>query len=135
MRLIMRRKTAALRFHGFLVCLACAVGAVMCARPAAAMPEIMPASQVRPGMKGVAKSVFKGTKVETFGITVLGVLEKMDIGGVDMIIIRVDDGPVVKQRLGIVGGMSGSPVYVQGRLIGAIAWSVTFSSLPIAGIR
>ncbi|KPJ64932.1 hypothetical protein AMK68_00050, partial [candidate division KD3-62 bacterium DG_56] len=123
------------RLCRLFACVGFAVGAAVISAPrAGAMPDIMPASQVRPGMTGVGKSVFEGTKVETFPITVLGVLEKMDYGGGDMIVIRIDGGTVVKQRCGIVGGMSGSPIYVQGKLIGAIAWSVSFSSLPIAGV-
>ena len=90
-------------------------------------------SQVRAGMKGYGKSVFQGTTVESFGITVLGVLKRMDAGG-DAILIRVDDGPVVSNGYGIISGMSGSPIYVDDKLIGALAFGWSFSKEPIAGV-
>jgi hypothetical protein len=109
-----------------------------CCRAALAAPlippeEILTEDQLRPGMKGIAKSVFHGTQVESFPITVLGVLEKIDFGA-NIILIRVDGGPPVTSGAGLSGGMSGSPVYVNGRLIGAISLSWPFAKQPIAGV-
>ena len=84
-------------------------------------------------MHGYGRSVFSGTKIETFKITVLGVLKKIDFGG-DMILIRVDDGPPVKQKTGISAGMSGSPVYIDGKIVGAIAFAWPFAKEPVAGV-
>ena len=95
--------------------------------------EILTEDQLQAGMKGYAKSVFHGTKVESFPVTIIGVLEKIDFGG-NVILIRVDGGPVVKSKLGIVAGMSGSPVFVNDRLVGAIAFSWEFVKEPIAGV-
>ena len=95
--------------------------------------EMLSIDEIRPGMKGVGKSVFQGTKVESFGLTVLGVLRRVQFDG-DMILVRIDSGPPVTEGYGVVSGMSGSPVYVGGKLIGAIAYAWTFAEKPIAGV-
>jgi len=95
--------------------------------------KIMLAEEVKRGMVGTAKSVFVGTKIETFRIEILGVLRK-EIAGGDVILFRCLDGPVVQRKSGIVGGMSGSPVYINGKLIGAIAYGWAFPREPIGGI-
>jgi sugar lactone lactonase YvrE len=87
--------------------------------------EIMTADEIRSGMRGIGKSVFRGTAVESFGVTVLGVLKRL---------IRIDSGPPVARDYGIVAGMSGSPVYVNGKLIGALAYAWSFAKEPIAGV-
>ncbi len=119
----------------FVVMLLLASG---CLRSWAAQPliprsEMLTVDELRPGMKGVGKSVFRGTKIENFGITVMGVLRKVDFDG-DIILIRIDSGPPVSQGFGVVAGMSGSPIYVNGKLIGALAYAWTFSKQPIAGV-
>lgn len=103
------------------------------AEPLLGPDEALPIDRIRPGMRGVGKSVFQGTHVETFKVTVLGVLRKIDFGG-DMILIRVESGPVVRRNQGISSGMSGSPIYVDGKLIGALAYAWPFSKEPIAGV-
>lgn len=95
--------------------------------------EFLPVKDLRAGMKGYAKSVFRGTKIETFPVTVLGVVRKR-LGGADMIIVRLDGGYCAEHKCGIIAGMSGSPVYVGGRLIGAISYGWPFSIEPIAGV-
>jgi len=114
------------------------VALLCCWRLAGAAPlippdEILGDDELRPGMKGIAKSVFQGTKVEAFPITVLGVLEKIDFGA-NLILIRIDGGPPVSSGAGLSAGMSGSPVYVNGRLIGAISLTWPFAKEPIAGV-
>ncbi|MBM3476150.1 MAG: hypothetical protein FJX75_23005 [Armatimonadetes bacterium] len=91
------------------------------------------AAEVKPGMRGTAKSVFRGVEISEFSVEVLGVLPKTNLGG-DLVLIRVLDGPVVERGAGIVGGMSGSPVYVDGRLLGAVAYSWSFEKEPIGGV-
>jgi len=85
-------------------------------------------------MKGTGRTVFEGTKIEEFGVTILGVLENYDFG-MNVITVRIDSGPVVEKGYGVIQGMSGSPIYVQGKLIGAVALVFTdFAKVPIAGV-
>jgi hypothetical protein len=87
---------------------------------------------LRPGMKGVGKTVFSGDRVEQFDVEILGVLE--NAGPKQSIILaRLSGGPL--ERTGVMQGMSGSPVYIEGRLVGAVAMGFPFSKEPIAGIR
>lgn len=115
------------------------VGLVATIAPAWGLSErfnhetMMPSAEVKRGMTGVGKSVFHGTEITEFGVEILGVLEKADLGK-DLIIGRILDGPVVERRSGVMGGMSGSPVYIGGRLIGAIAYTWPFEREPVAGI-
>ncbi|MBW3634904.1 MAG: hypothetical protein KY445_00385 [Armatimonadetes bacterium] len=95
--------------------------------------KIMSPKQARRGMKGYALSVFQGTKVERFGVVVLGTLERVQGGG-DLVLIRVTDGPVIARQSGIIQGMSGSPVYLNGKLLGAIAIGFGFPKEPIGGV-
>ena len=95
--------------------------------------EMLSVDQIRPGMKGYGKSVFEGTRIERFDVTVLGVLRKIDFGG-DMILIRVDSGFPVSSGSGVSAGMSGSPIYVNDRLIGALAFGWSFTKQPVAGV-
>lgn len=92
--------------------------------------KFMPESELRPGMKGYALTVFKGTKIERFGVEILGVVSKMN-NGQDFILFRATSGPPVTRGLNIASGMSGSPVYIGGRLVGAISASIPFSKDPI----
>jgi len=84
-------------------------------------------------MRGVGRSVFRGTKIESFNIEVIGVLEKVNSGG-DIILIKLLDGPVVERNSGIIAGMSGSPIYIDGKLVGALAFGWSFAREPIAGV-
>jgi len=96
--------------------------------------NICPLSEVRAGQRAVAKSVFRGTKIESFHVEIIGVIPKFD-GTRSIILGRILDGPVVDRKSGVVGGMSGSPVYIDGRLAGAIAYAWPWSKEPIAGIQ
>lgn len=92
----------------------------------------MPLSEVRAGMKGSGRTVFTGDRIEDFSVEILGVLE--NAGPKQSIILaRLSGGPV--DRTGVMQGMSGSPVYVQGRLIGAVASAFPFAKEPVAGIQ
>ena len=92
---------------------------------------IMPVSNIQPGMKAVGLTVFKGSRIEQFDAEILGVLKKARTQG-DLIIARLSGGPL--ETTGVIAGMSGSPVYISNRLIGAVAFSWTFSKEAIAGI-
>jgi len=83
-------------------------------------------------MKGVARTVFSGTETQEFGVEVLGVLPGFP-GPRQSAIIAKLSGPLV-DRTGVFAGMSGSPVYIDGKIVGAIAFSFPFAKEPIAGI-
>ncbi len=93
---------------------------------------LFPLKDVKPGMKGVGLTVFAGTTVEEFQVEILGVLH--NVGPKQSIILaRLSGGPL--EKTGLMAGMSGSPVYIDGKLVGAVALSFPFSTEPIAGIR
>src|SRR5215471_2326693 len=97
-----------------------------------AAPVIFPLKDVRPGQTGVGKTVFSGSKVEEFQVEVLGVLE--NIGPRQSIILaRLAGGPLA--GTGVMQGMSGSPVYIDGKLAGAVALAFPQAKEAIAGIR
>ncbi len=94
--------------------------------------SLFPLKDVRPGMHGTGRTVFSGNRVEEFQVEILGVLE--NIGPHESIILaRLSGGPL--QETGVMQGMSGSPVYIDGKLVGAVALAYAFSKEPIAGIR
>ncbi len=93
----------------------------------------IPVEQVRSGMHGVAYTVFEGTKVEPMDIEVLGVLKDANGPRSDIILIRLQGKK--PEYTGVVAGMSGSPVYIDGKLMGAISFRIgQFSKDPIAGV-
>jgi hypothetical protein len=105
--------------------------------PAAAPPSgkvvTMPVSEIKAGMKGVAWTVFEGTQPEPMDLTVLGVLKNSNGPKGDMILVRLQG--TKPEYTGVVAGMSGSPVYIDGKLVGALAFRIgQFSKEPIAGI-
>lgn len=97
----------------------------------AAPPDILPFAEVRPGMRGTGLTVFSGTEVTSFDVEIVGTLPGI---GPDqnLILGRCTGGPLEDTR--ILSGMSGSPVFVDGKLVGAVAYSWGFSKAPIAGI-
>jgi hypothetical protein len=83
-------------------------------------------------MHGIGKTVFSGTRIEDFQVEILGVLE--NIGPKESLILaRLSGGPLAET--GVMQGMSGSPVYIGGKLLGAVAMAFPFAKEPIAGIR
>ena len=94
--------------------------------------DLLPLDKVKAGMKGIGKTVFSGEQVEEFDVEILGVLKGI-APRQSLILARLDGGPLGKTR--VAAGMSGSPVYFDGKLAGAIAYSFPFSTEPIAGIR
>jgi hypothetical protein len=110
-----------------------AVGAQAPAKPAAVRDaRLFPLEDVRAGMKGVGRSVFSGTETEEFGVEILGVLQGYPAPRQSAIIARLTGANVEKTR--VFAGMSGSPVYIEGRLVGAVAFAFPFAQEPIAGI-
>jgi len=99
--------------------------------PAESAPSTMPFSEVRKGMRGTALTVFDGTTIESFDVEILGKLPNIGPRQ-NLILARCSGGPLAET--GILAGMSGSPVTIDGRLVGAIAYSWGFSTEAIAGI-
>src|SRR5271170_6097831 len=96
-------------------------------------PEIITVSQIHAGMRGVAYTVFEGVKPEAMEVEVLGVLHNVNGPKGDIILVRLHGQKV--EYTGVVAGMSGSPVYLDGKLAGALAFRIgEFSKEPIAGI-
>lgn len=109
-----------------------AMGQSTVSTPIAKGPELFPLEDLRPGMKGTARTVFSGTETEQFGVEVLGVLPGFPGPRQSAIIARLSGANV--EKTGVFAGMSGSPVYIDGKIVGAIAYSFPFSREPIAGI-
>jgi hypothetical protein len=86
---------------------------------------------VRSGMKGTGRTVMVGTKLEEFGAEVLGVMRDVSPGR-DMILCRLTGCNL--EHAGIIQGMSGSPIYIDGKLLGAVAFAWEFAKDPIAGV-
>jgi hypothetical protein len=109
----------------------------LCAGPqdaavAAPRPETYwQVDDVRPGMKGYGRTVLKGTTVETFQAEVLGVLKNTSPGR-DLVLCRLSG--LNLDRTGVIAGMSGSPVYLDNKLLGAVAYAWAYGKEPIAGI-
>lgn len=94
--------------------------------------QFYPLAEIRPGQQGIGRTVFEGTEIEEFGVEVLGVLE--NVGPKQSLIIARLKGEKI-ERTGVLSGMSGSPVYIDGKLAGAVAFSFAFATEPLAGIR
>jgi hypothetical protein len=107
--------------------------AALCWVSTPASTPIMPLSEVKPGMVGVGRTVFQGTDLRDFKVTIIGVLKNVQGPRRDLIIARLEGGPLAET--GVAAGMSGSPVYIDGRLIGAVGYSIgAFPKEAIAGI-
>lgn len=94
--------------------------------------SFFPLSEIRPGLKGVGRTVFEGFKVEEFQVEILGVLKNAIAPKRSVILARLSGGPL--EKAGVIAGMSGSPVYVDGKLVGAVSLSFPFAKEPLAGI-
>lgn len=115
----------------FVSCLLGMASVLPAADPIPAGLPVLPASQVKKGMKGYGLTVFEGTKIERFDVEVIGVLYNTGARS-DLILARLSGGPLAET--GVIAGMSGSPVYIDGKLIGAVAYAWGFSKSTIAGI-
>lgn len=94
--------------------------------------DILRLAEVRAGQRGVGRTVFSGERIEEFQAEILGVLDNVGPKQ-SLILARLSGGPLAKT--GVMAGMSGSPVYVDGKLIGAVAFSFPFTTEPLCGIR
>ena len=94
-------------------------------------PPIYPLSKIQPGMSGVVQTVIQGQKVESIPVRVIDVLPGQGTGGIDVILVR-GTGPVLERSHGFASGMSGSPLYIDGKIAGAVA--LAFEDEKMAGI-
>ncbi len=94
--------------------------------------NFFPLSELKEGMRGTARTVFRGYEAEEFNVEILGVVPGAIGPKQDMIIGRLSGGGA--DRTSVFAGMSGSPVYINGKLVGAISYSFPFSKEPICGI-
>lgn len=104
----------------------------MISRTASGAIDFMPLKDVRAGMRGTGRTVFNGDRVEDFQAEILGVLENTGPRQ-SLILARLSGGPL--EHTGVMQGMSGSPIYVGGKLIGAVAMAFPYAKDPIAGVR
>ncbi len=102
------------------------------ATPKANDLQLFALEDLRPGMKGTARTVFSGAEAQEFGVEILGVLPGFPGPRQSAIIAKLSGANV--EKTGVFAGMSGSPVYIDGKIVGAIAFSFPFSKEPIAGI-
>jgi len=93
--------------------------------------ETMDTDEITPGMKGYGRTVFSGKQIESFDVEVLGVLKNWEARN-DMILVKMTGGPL--EKTGIIAGMSGSPVYIDDKLIGAVSHGWSYSKDAIAGV-
>ena len=125
----------------FAVILSAAViGAGMAVGPAGAQmagpidcPDVMPVAEVQRGMSGTGWTVVEGADPQPFDVEIKGIYPDGIAPGRDMIIIEAS-GPVIDEGGGIWFGMSGSPVYINNRLVGAVAYGLSYSASSIGGL-
>jgi hypothetical protein len=121
---IVARKLARLTVALFLLMPLCA---------SAQKVELFPLEQVKPGMKGVARTIFAGDQIEDIELEIIGVMPNA-IGPKQDLILALLKGAKV-EFTGVVSGMSGSPVYIDGKLAGALSYRMgIFAKEPLAGI-
>ena len=97
-----------------------------------AQTPFFPLKDIRPGMRGTGRTVFLGDRVEEFNVEILGILDNFGPKE-SLILARLSGGPL--EHTGVMEGMSGSPVYIDGKLVGAVAMAFPFAKDPIAAIR
>ncbi|MBF8300079.1 MAG: hypothetical protein HW394_449 [Acidobacteria bacterium] len=98
-----------------------------------AQSRTFPVDELRAGMVGIGKTVFEGDRLDEFKVHILGVLRNVIGTRRNLILARLEGGPLA--NTGVIAGMSGSPVYIDGRMVGAVSYSLgQFSKEPIAGI-
>ena len=116
-----------------LAALCCLLSSVALTAQSSKSVQTIPVDQIHAGMQGIAYTVFEGVKPEAMGVEVLGVMHNVNGPKGDVILVRLKGEKA--QYTGVVAGMSGSPVYIDGKLAGALAFRIgEFSKEPIAGV-
>jgi hypothetical protein len=114
-----------------IVVAALAAGAAAAGAPQA--PTVFPVQELRAGMTGIGRTVYAGEALEEFQVHILGVVSNVTGPNRDLILAKLEGGPLA--NTGVIQGMSGSPVYIGGRLVGAVSYAIgSFPKEPIAGI-
>jgi hypothetical protein len=90
--------------------------------------QFFPIADVRPGLKGVGRTIFEGNKIQEFQVQVIGVVKNLVAPKHDLVLALLS-GPTV-QKAGVIAGMSGSPVYIDGKLLGAVAMGFPYAKDP-----
>ena len=93
--------------------------------------DVFPVSQLKPGMRGYGLTVFKGTQIERFEVEVVGVLENA-LYGYPLVVIMMHGGPITERGAMVIAGMSGSPIFIEGKIVGALAYGFGFPKEPVA---
>ncbi len=96
------------------------------------LDKFMPVDEIKTGMKGIGKTVFEGTRIDEFQVEILSIEKNGNGPKSDIIWALCTGGPL--EETGILQGMSGSPIYINDRLIGAVAYVFSFAKKPIAGV-
>ena len=130
MRYTLMQKFSALRRTLGRVCLTAALSCILAI--SAQAQGFMNVSEVQPGMTGYAKTVVHGTTIDTFPVEILGVMKNSGPSG-DLILAKFS-GPLIEETGGIAQGMSGSPVYINGKLLGAVAYGWSFTNSRVGMI-
>ena len=121
-----------MRSRFFFALLVLAFPSALRAAPALIPPEeILRVSSIRPGMRGYGLTVFRGTRIERFDVQVIDILRR-DYLGRDMLLVRMRGGPITERGANIIAGMSGSPIYLGGKLAGAVSMGWGFPKEPVA---
>lgn len=108
------------------------LAALLVASPTA-QTRVFPVAELRPGMVGTGHTVFEGNTIEEFQVHIIGVLKNVVGPNRDIVLARLAGGPL--EKTGVIAGMSGSPVYIDGRLLGAVSYQLgQFPKDAIAGI-
>jgi hypothetical protein len=114
-----------------LLVVAVAAGGLVAASPQT--PAFFALDDVRPGMVGIGRTVYGGDQLEEFRANIIGVLRNALGPNRDLVLARLEGGPLA--ATGVMQGMSGSPVYIEGRLLGAVSYALgSFPKEPFAGI-
>lgn len=121
------------RLSPLLALAVCAVALGISGTPLVARDTVMPISEVRPGMVGVGRTVFRGATIEEFTVRIIGTLKSVVAPQRNLVLAKLEGGPLADT--GVIAGMSGSPVYIDGKLLGAVSYQLgQFPKEPIAGI-
>lgn len=126
------------RFRSLRLVLAalCVLAAVPALAAPPRFPDIMPASHLKPGMTGYGLTVFHGTRIERFSVRIVGIVKNgsLIVPGHDMILVHMSGGPMTTRQANLIRGMSGSPVYVNGKIIGAFSQGEPTTKEPLGGV-
>ena len=114
-----------------LLAIPTAPGALAAGEVQKAVVPVLGVEELRAGMTGYGKTVFRGDRIGTFDVEILGVLKNWE-AKTDMILIKMSGDPI--DKTGIISGMSGSPVYIDNKLIGAVSYGWSFAKEAIAGV-